>query len=459
MGSWSLLVPEVVLLVGALLALFGERLPGGDSRVPYWGAGVSALAALAAINVAQVEDTLFDGMLAYDGGTAYARIAIALLTAVYLLWLGGRGMGGRPVSVATSLVLFSTLGGTFLVAANDLIVLYMSLELSTMPAYVLMGYERKNELSMEGALKYFLLSLLTSLILVYGLSFVYGYAGTTAYSAIDLSDSGPMAVYIGMFVLVGFMAKLSAAPFHYWTPDAYAGASPASVAYVSTVPKVSGLVALVVLMSAVMPQVPALAAGVALAAAASMVLGNLAAFPQTDMRRLMAYSGIAHTGYLLMGVAAGTVSGGTSAVFYAVAYAVPSLGVMLVFADYGVDLDKLGGLAGRRPWAAAAIVAFFLSLIGIPPTVGFFGKLYLFGATLAADYLWLVILALVVSVASLGYYFRVVQTAFFGEGRPDAPNPGSSRTAGLAVALCLAVTLIAGIAARPLMSLLGLTLG
>jgi NADH-quinone oxidoreductase subunit N len=455
MDSWVLLAPEVIVLVGALLALFGERLPGGDSRAPYWGAGFALAAAVA---VRPIEDSLFDGMLTYDGTTAWARIAIGLLTAVYLLWLGGRGMGDQPVSMATSLVLFSTLGGMFLVAATDLIVLYMSLELSTMPAYVLMGYQRRDELSMEGALKYFLLSLLTSLILVYGLSFVYGYTGTTLYTDIDLSAAGPLGVYIGLFVLVGFMAKLSAAPFHYWTPDAYAGASPASVAYVSTVPKVSGLVALVVLMSAMMPQVPVLAAGVALAAAASMVLGNLAAFPQTDMRRLMAYSGIAHTGYLLMGVAASTVAGGLSAVFYAVAYAVPSLGAMLVFAEHGVERDRLGGLASRRPWVAWSLVVFFLSLVGIPPTVGFFGKLYLFGASLAADYLWLVILALVVSVASLGYYFRVIQQVFFGDPRPDAPRPAPSRTAGLAVALCLAATLIAGIAVRPLMSLLGLTL-
>jgi NADH-quinone oxidoreductase subunit N len=344
-----------------------------------------------------------------------------------------------------------------LVAANDLVTLYMALELSTMPAYVLVGFSRRDARGLEGALKYFLLSLLTSLVMAYGLSLLFGFSGTTAYEGLTLAGTGNLGAFIAVFVVVGFLAKLSAAPFHYWTPDAYEGATPHAVAFVSTVPKVAGLVAMVRLVSVIAPDVPGVSAALWIAAAASMVLGNLGAFPQTDIRRLMAYSGIAHTGYLFMGLAAGTEIGASAAVVYAVAYAVPSLGAMLVFAEHGTSIEELSGLASRRPWAAWTVVAFFLSLVGIPPMVGFFGKLWLFGAALDAGLVGLVVLAVLVSVASLGYYFRVVRVMFLEEESGEARVPRASYVAATALGITAAATVAGGLFASHVLELVGLT--
>jgi NADH-quinone oxidoreductase subunit N len=187
-----------------------------------------------------------------------------------------------------------------------------------------------------------------------------------------------------------------------------------------------------------------------------MVLGNLAAFPQQDMRRLMAYSGIAHTGYLLMAFTAPGDTAAWVASFYAVAYAVPSMGVMLVVAEHGSDIGQLAGLGSRRPWATWSMVVFFVSLVGIPPTVGFFGKLYLFGTALDAGIVWLVVLAVLASVVSLGYYFKVVRSMFLSEPDPDSPVVEASVPATLALAVILLATLALGASASPLMSSLGL---
>ncbi|GAB4281174.1 MAG: NADH-quinone oxidoreductase subunit NuoN [Coriobacteriia bacterium] len=455
MSPYVALLPEFLLLAGALIALFGELLPGGKGSPAYLGAALSFFAAVLSPAAA---GSFFAGALAYDGRTDFARAAIAALTGVYLLWLGARGPGSGRTREAASLAMFSALGGMLLVGANDLVTLYISLELSTMPAYVLIGFARKNARGLEGALKYFLLALLTSLVMAYGLSLLYGFSGTTSLEELTLANAGLTGTFVAIFVAVGFLAKLSAAPFHYWTPDAYEGATPAAVAFVSSVPKVAGLVALVRLLGAFSTGVAGLAEALWVAAAFSMLLGNLGAFPQTDIRRLMAYSGIAHTGYLLMGLAAGTEVGAAAAVFYAAAYALPSMAVMLVSAEHGTSFTELAGLASRRPLAAWGLVVFFLSLVGIPPAIGFFGKLYLFGGALGAGQTGLVVLAVLVSVASLGYYFRVVREVFFAEPEITPVAPERSLVADAVLLVCLAVTLLAGLAVSPVLDMIGLAL-
>jgi NADH-quinone oxidoreductase subunit N len=298
-------------------------------------------------------------------------------------------------------------------------------------------------------------------VILFGLALLYALSGSTSYAALDLSRAGAVGILAALFVAVGFLAKLSAAPFHYWAPDAYAGAPAASVAFVSTVPKVAGLAAMARLLLALMSHAPALGSALAVAAAASVVLGNLAAFPQTDLRRLMAYSGVAHVGYILVALAAGTALGAGAAVFYVVAYALPSMAVMLIAAEEGVTLEKLTGLASRRPWKAWLSVAFFLSLVGIPPMAGFIGKLYLFGAALAPMdpmLLLLVVLAVAMSAASLGYYFRVVRVMFAKPASAEESAPSASLAAAAAVAALGLATLAVGVAASPLLATLGFTL-
>lgn len=459
-GYWHF-VPEVLVVAGALVALFGEFMPGRGRGAAYIAAAIAAIAALLVAFGGTGEAMVF-GQVEPDGVARFARVGIAGLTAVWALWVAGRGMPDERRRDAVALAMFAAAGGMLLSMAEDLIVMYIALELSTMPAYVLMGYRRRDVEGLEGALKYFLLAMLTSILMLYGLSFLYGISGSTAFADITLEGAGALGLVAVLLTLVGLLAKMSAAPFHYWAPDAYAGALPASVAFVSTVPKIAGITVIARLMASIAPEMPELVGVLAVASAASMVLGNLAALPQSELRRLMAYSGVAHTGYLLMALAPGTDIGYAAAVFYAVAYSVPSMAVMLVVAEEGTEITDLGQLATRRPWLAWSTVLWLLSLIGIPPLAGFFGKLYLFGAAVDGSLWLLVVLGILTSVVSAGYYFRIVREMFFGES-PVVRGEGAvvaEQPAAMVALVVLAVAVVAiGIGASPLLRGLGALLG
>lgn len=443
MSALAWFIPEYLLLAGAFLALFAELIARREGAGAAAGALFAALAALSAVAIG-VRPVAFGGMLELDQVSVTVRVALAVLAAVYLLWLSGRGMGPERSREATALVLLATLGGMLMVASRDLMVLFISIELATMPAYVLMGYRRDDEHTLEGALKYFLLSMTTSLVMLYGFSFLFGIAGSTSFAAIAATPgAGLLGAFSAVFVFVGLLAKMSAAPFHYWAPDAYAGASPASVAFVSTVPKLAGAAVMVRLAVLLAPGVPSLPMVFAVASLASMLLGNLAAFPQSDLRRLMAYSGVAHTGYMLLALSAGSAAGNAAAIYYTIAYAVPSMAIMLLSAEEGTAVDDFAGLAVRRPAAAWVSVVLLLSLVGVPPMVGMFGKLVLFTAALDAGQLALVLVAVVMSVVSAGYYFRILRAAFFVEGRVDRVVRVLS--ASVAIGVLAAVTLSLGV--------------
>lgn len=453
MTGYGLLIPELLVLAGVAWALFSSALPGRDRGAALVGVGVTA-AALALVAMQPAGETLFGGALSFDATARFARAGTLGLSAVWFLWTAGRGQG--RTREATALALFATLGAMLMSAAADLVTLVLALELATMPAYVLMGYRRERFTSLEGALKYFLLSLLTSLVMMYGLSFLYGVTGTTRMDGFDLSGAGTLGLFAVLLTFVGLFAKLSAAPFHYWAPDAYEGAEPWSVAFVSTVPKIAGAVAFVRLAAAVAPTAPVVATVVLVASVASMLLGNLAALTQTDIRRMMAYSGVAHTGYLMLGAAGLGAAGYGAAVFYAFAYAVPSLGIMLLVAEEGARVEDFGGMFARRPAATWGAVVMLASLIGIPPLVGFFGKLTLFQAALGAGLAPWVVIAVLTSVVSAAYYLRIVRAAFFGEEPEDRPAPaGPSVTASAATALCVVATIALGLGAGPLLAWLG----
>jgi NADH-quinone oxidoreductase subunit N len=304
---------------------------------------------------------------------------------------------------------------------------------------------------LEGALKYFLLSMVATALFLYGLSFVIGMSGSTSIAAARLQP-GLVGAVAAAFIAAGLLAKLSAAPFQWWAPDAYAGAPAASVAFVSAVPKVAGLVAFARVVLVIAPQTPALPLLLAGAAALSMLLGNLAAYPQTDVRRLMAYSGIAHAGYLLVGLSAGGQAGARAALFYAIAYAVPSMGVMLVAAGVGNTLGEFRGLASRRPWLAWATVLMLVSLVGIPPLAGFTGKLFLFTAAMGAGLVPLPAFAVLMSAVSAGFYFRIVRAMFFEPAVADVHAPAMPAGAVAAIAACCVTVVGLGVAAGPLLS-------
>ncbi|MDO8964155.1 MAG: NADH-quinone oxidoreductase subunit N [Coriobacteriia bacterium] len=473
MGSFALIAPEVVLLAGAIAVLFVDALYRGRERAGAW-IGVAAALAAAGIALAAGRGSidLFAGQLVVDGPAQVAKVATALLAAVFLLWLAGAGLNRGSIKEFTALVLFATLGAMLMASARDWVVLLLALETATMPAYVLMGFDRTDDRSLEGAMKYFLLSMVSSLLFLYGVSFVVGMSGTTLLTGARLMPGG-VGLVAAVFIFAGLLAKLSAAPFQWWSPDAYAGAPAASVAFVSSVPKIGGLIAFAQVVRYLAPQEPRLLYVLVAGAVLSMLIGNLAAYPQQDLRRLMAYSGIAHAGYLLVGLAAaaselsasagsatGLVSGPglTAAVFYSIAYAVPSMAVMLVVAREGDRLDDLKGLASRRPAAAWTMVLLLVSLVGVPPLAGFAGKLYLFGSAMSAGLTWLALFAVVMSVVSAGYYFRIVRAMFFAAPVRASAVTRLSRPVAVALFLLAAATVVLGIAGSPLLSALGFTL-
>ena len=452
MGEWTLIVPEGLLLAGALVALFSDVLLPGRERAGAWaGAAFAALAAMASVAAGGGNVALFGGQFAVDGAAQLARTATLLLTAAFLVWLAGAGLKRGRVREFAALVLFASLGALLMAAARDWIVLLLALEAATMPAYVLMGFDRGDDRSLEGALKYFLLSMVASLLFLYGMSFIIGMSGSTLLQASRLQP-GMIGVVALAFVFAGLLAKLSAAPFQWWSPDAYAGAPSAAVAFVSSVPKIAGLLAFARVAAVLGPQTAATGPLLAAAAVASMLIGNLAAYPQTDVRRLMAYSGVAHAGYLLVGLAAGTAAGMQAAVFYALAYAVPSMGVMLVAAQYGDTLDGLRGLASRRPWAAWATALMLVSLVGVPPLAGFTGKLYLFTAAMRSNLVWLAVIAVVMSAVSAGFYLRIVRAMFFGPAQEAEPVVEGSPVSVAVIAACALAVIVIGVASSPLLA-------
>jgi NADH-quinone oxidoreductase subunit N len=452
MSGYALIAPELLLLVAVLWGMFADRLPGGDRGAAWVGTGLAAAAGVAA-SLAPVGAQLFGGLLVFDGPARFARTGVAVIAALWLLWTAGRAEG--RVREAVVLACLSTIGALLMSASRELITLVLAIELATMPAYVLIGYRRKRVEGLEGALKYFLLSMLTSLVMLYGMSFLYGVTGTTRLAEFDLTGTGTLGLLAVVLTFVGLFAKLSAAPFHYWAPDAYEGSEAWPVAFVSVVPKVAGAVAVVRLTAALAPSAPQIGPALVAVAAASMVLGNLAALTQTDVRRLMAYSGVAHTGYLLLGAGALSAAGLGSAVFYALAYALPSLGVVLIAAEEGPAIADFDGLFARRPATAWAVVVMLVSLIGIPPLVGFFGKLYLFAAALEAGLAGWVVLALLMSVVSAAYYLRIVRAMFFGERTTGREAVRGPIAASVAIAVTTALVVALGLAAGPLLAALG----
>ncbi len=449
MSQYALLTPEYLVLAGVLWAMFAELLPGRDRGAALVGALLS-IAAVVFAALTPLGSEAFGGLVVFDASARFIRVASAALLAIWLLWMSTTA--ADRIRDAAVLAGLSTMGAMLLGSSTDLIMIVVSLELSTMPAYALIGQRRQKVKSLEGALKFFLLSMLTTLVTLYGMSFLYGISGSTRLAELSMDGAGTLGAFAVLFTMVGVLAKLSAAPFHYWAPDAYAGAEARAVAFVSVVPKLGGAVILVRLIEALAPTTPGLGWVIAIAAAASMLLGNLAALQQDDIRRLMAYSGVSHAGFLMLGAAALTPMGYRAAIFYAVAYALPSMGIMLVVDHTGPRMDDVAGLSKRSPVLAWSSVLMLVSLIGIPPLIGFFGKLYLFIPALEAGLVAFVVIGVAMSAMSAFYYFRIIKAMFFTEATTDEPI---ATFPAAVVAAIAAATLGLGLAGGWLLATLG----
>lgn len=431
-----LILPELVLTVAALvlmlIAAWGgpsvTRAVGWVSVAAFVGAGI------ALIGPASSGGEAFDGLIRADGFSAFAKVLIYLAAAVAIViaprfFHGTAGENLRPEYPV--LILLSAVGMGIMVSAGDLITLYVGLELQSLAAYVLASFMRRDTRSAEAGLKYFVLGALASGILLYGISLVYGFSGTTLFDGIAGAYAAPergIGLLFGLvFVFAGLAFKISAVPFHMWTPDVYEGAPTPVTAFFASAPKVAAVaLTLRVAMEAMGPAVDQWRQIVIFASLASILFGAVAAIGQTNIKRLLAYSSINNIGFALVGLAAGTQDGIASVLFYMAVYVVMTLGSFLVVLQMRredgsqvEDIASLCGLSRTRPGLALALAIFMFSLAGIPPLLGFFSKLAVFEAAVAAGLFPFAVVAVLGSVVGAYYYLKIVKTIYLDE--PAAP--------------------------------------
>ncbi len=355
------------------------------------------------------------------------------------------------------LILFSLSGMMLMGMANDLILVFLSLELLSIPLYIMSGFAWPRAESEESAMKYFLLGAFSSSILVFGIALTYGAVGSTALPEImsGIGSAGVLGMAGVAFMLVGFAFKVAAVPFHMWTPDVYEGAPTITTAFMSVGAKVGGFAALLRVLVTGLPDInEAWVGAIAILAVLTLVVGNVVAVMQTNIKRMLAYSSIAHAGYILIAVAASgsTQDGVGSSLFYMLAYLFTTMGAFAIVIaverqdGQGVMLDDYKGLAKRSPLIALAMAYFMLSLTGVPPTGGFSGKFFVFRAAIESDLLWLAVVGAVTSVISGYYYLRVVYLMYMFDGEGEI---NSSLGLNTAVAVTILATLVLGFMPGP----------
>jgi NADH-quinone oxidoreductase subunit N len=426
--SWTLALPELVLACSGLVLLLAGVIPKQETFFPVTMGAIGALLLAAVLVLGQGEGTALNGHYVADSFSGFMKIlslgaaAISLLVSLDFNEKEGLGRFEFPV-----LVVFASLGAMLMISANDLMALYLGLELLSLPLYVIASFNRDNARSAEAGLKYFVLGALASGLLLYGSSLVYGFAGTTNFDrladAFSTADGASPGVVVGVvFVIAGLAFKVSAVPFHMWTPDVYEGAPTPVTAYFASAPKVAAiaLLARVLLgpfgdLAAQWQQV------ILLVSMGSMILGSFAAIGQTNLKRLMAYSSIGHVGYALMGLAVGSDIGLRGLLVYMAIYVFMNMGTFAVLVAMrrqgrAVErIDDLAGLGRTDPTMALWMAVFMFSMAGIPPLAGFFGKLYVFLAAVQGGYWTLAVIGVLTSVVSAYYYLRIVKVMYFDQ--------------------------------------------
>lgn len=437
----TIIMPEIILSLFAIGALLGAVYTGKDKLAPMlvWAtAGVFVTLALWIGVNGEGTNVAFGGMFNDDAFSRFAKVAILLSSAAVLVmsqeYMERKGLlrFEYPVLVALAVV-----GMMVMVSAGDLMTLYMGLELQSLSLYVVASLRRDSARSTEAGLKYFVLGALSSGLLLYGASLTYGFAGTTLFSGIiQTASDGSISVGLlfGLVLIISGLAfKVSAVPFHMWTPDVYEGSPTPVTAFFATAPKIAamGLFARV-LHDAFGAVVSDWSQVIALLSLLSMFLGAFAAIGQTNIKRLMAFSSIAHMGYALMGLAAGTALGVQAMLVYMAIYVTMNIGTFAFILSMEkdgqavTDISALNQYAKREPGKALAMLVLLFSMAGVPPMVGFFGKLYVLQAAYDAGLAWLAIAGVIASVIGAYYYLRIVFFMYFGAEQDDALDKNSS---------------------------------
>jgi NADH-quinone oxidoreductase subunit N len=448
-ANFSLVLPEVFLGVSALVLLVWGAFQGKTSPV-FTGASVLVLLVAAVLAVVGPHGHAFNGVYAADAAATYAKVLIYGFSAVAIVlgdrWLAARGDQKFEYAV---LVILAALGMGVTASAGDLISLYIGVELQSLALYVLAAFRRDDAKSSEAGLKYFVLGALSSGLLLYGSSLIYGFAGSTRFAEIAAAAHGThgMGLLFGLvFLICGLAFKVSAAPFHMWTPDVYEGAPTPVVGFFAAAPKLAAMMMFARVLGDAFPDSVAQWRQVlVIAALASVFVGAFAGLAQSNLKRLWAYSSIANVGYALLGVATGGETGLHSMLLFMTLYMVDVTGFFACLQALSRDgkpmetIEDMAGLVKSRPGIALAMTAFSLSALGLPPFSGFWAKFYVFGAAMGSgDVLlqWAAVLGLVGSVVAAFYYLRLIKTMWFDApiGAVDKPQP-TARAVGFAAAL------------------------
>lgn len=506
--AWNLVMPELIVagtgLAVLVLDLFlteGRRRSAGYLSLAGLVAALAVAVYLAAplatggwVAPSAAATALWSGMLVFDPFALLLKMLfLAIGAAVIMLSVDFVERRRLPAGEFNALVLFSVLGMMLMAGSRDLIVIYLGLETTAIASYVLAGLLRGDPRSGEAAIKYFLTGALASAIILFGMSLVFGATGTTSlegllgsaiYAFGPVTAAGgvsPLALAGLVLLVAGFGFKIAAVPFHFWAPDAYEGAPTPVTAFFSVGPKAAAFavilrvfVPVLLLEGAAGATVSILPVIFAVLSVVTMTVGNLVALMQKNIKRMLAYSSVAHAGYMMVGLAVATPHGAAAVIYYLVAYAVTNLGAFAVVIwlnnrGTGDEVSDYAGLSRRAPLAALAMLVCFLSLIGIPPLVGFFGKFYLFLAAVEANMTWLAVVMVINSAISVGYYYAVVRSMYLRAETeaepgaepvgileaPEGPAPviASTPMVGIALALALTAVLVLGLLSEPLAQL------
>lgn len=449
--NWQLLMPELVIALTLLIVLVFDLFDSISKKVLGWMTIVGAAIALWVSIQMHLDGTVgiqFNQMFKVDNFSLFFNMIFLISTILVVLlsmsYLDRRDKKQGPYYL---LILLATLGMMLMAAGNELIIVFLGLELMSLSLYVLAGYFRENPASSEAGMKYLLLGAFASAFFLYGIALIYGGAGTTSIPAIAekiTAESSSPLLLAGMFLLVvGFGFKVAIVPFHQWAPDVYEGAPTTIAAFISAGPKAAGFAAFLRIFMEALPNLQGEWSGVLiLLAMLTMTVGNVIAIAQTNIKRMLAYSSIAHAGYVLIGLAAANNDGISSAMLYLLVYCVMNIGafgaVILAKTEDGESLmiSDYAGLGTRKPLLAMFMSVMLLSLAGFPPTAGFVGKFYIFKAAVGAGHIWLVIIGALNTAISAFYYLRVVVTMYMRE--PEEELEFSPYASTLVIGLIIA---------------------
>jgi NADH-quinone oxidoreductase subunit N len=459
MTDFAALVPIVIVALSGIAAMLAEAFRQPGERMPIAGLGLIGLTGAAVASAALWgADRTSMGVIRADNFALFVNMILCLIGILTMLVSHGvADRDGLPPEYY-ALTLFSITGMMMMAAATDLLVVFVALEIMSLSVYVLTGIRRRSAAGAEAAFKYFLLGSFSSAFFLYGIACLFAVAGSTRLDEIAVAlsahaaTSPPTLALLGMGLLaVGFAFKVSAVPFHMWTPDAYQGAPAVVTGFMSTGVKAAAFAAFArVFLSTLEPMQPDWAPLLSAIAGVTMIVGTVIGVTQTNVKRMLAYSSIAHAGYLLLGVVAASSAGRAAILFYLLAYAVANLGALGIVALLGTrehehdELRDFAGLYHSRPGMAALMAVFLLSLGGFPPLAGFFGKYYIFLAAVEQELYTLAIIGVLTSVVSVFFYLRIVVMMYMTEG-PAVPRPELPATAAAALGIATVAVFYLGV--------------